>query len=96
MELTKYVIIFFALFFTDIIWALYIRWSARGLALPAGIASIFIYAIGAFTFAEFIKDVWVLVPASIGCFFGTYLTVRFDNPNKGSLSSTVEQLFRKQ
>ena len=97
MDLTKFVVIFVALFVTDIIWALYIRWSANGFALKAAVASIFIYAIGAFTFAEFIKDLWVIIPACLGCFFGTYVTVKIDNEkNNGSLSSTVERLFRKQ
>lgn len=96
MEVIKHVAIFFALFFTDIVWALYIRWSAKGLAFRAAVSSIFIYTIGAFTFAEFIKDLWVVIPASLGCFFGTYVTIKFDSKNDGSLSSTVEQLFRKQ
>lgn len=73
----KYIIIFIALFITDIIWALYIRWSAQGKALKAGLASILIYVIGAFTIGEFIKDVWVLIPASIGCFAGTYATIKW-------------------
>lgn len=73
----KYAIIFLALLITDIIWALYIRWSAQGRAHRAGIASIFIYIIGAFTFAEFIKDAWVLVPAGLGCYCGTYATIKW-------------------
>lgn len=73
----KYFFIFVALFFTDIIWALYIRWSASGKAFKAAILSVLIYIVGAFTFAEFIKDAWVLVPASIGCFAGTYATIKW-------------------
>lgn len=73
----KYIIIFFALFVTDIVWALYIRYSASGKAFKAAVLSILIYAIGAFTFAEFIKDTWVLIPASAGCFVGTYLTIKY-------------------
>jgi multidrug transporter EmrE-like cation transporter len=73
----KWIIIFLALFFTDIIWALYIRWSAQGRALRAGIASIFIYVVGAFTFGEFIKDAWILIPAGLGCFVGTYTTIKY-------------------
>jgi len=73
----KWIVIFIALFFTDIVWALYIRWSSQGKAARAGIASIFIYVIGAFTIGEFIKDVWVLIPASIGCFAGTYVTIKY-------------------
>lgn len=73
----KYIIIFLALFLTDIIWALYIRWSAKGLAFRAATLSILIYVFGAFTFAEFIKDAWVLIPASMGCFAGTYATIKW-------------------
>jgi len=73
----KYIVIFFALILTDIVWALYIRWSANGKALKAGLASILIYVVGAFTFGEFIKDVWILIPASLGCFVGTYVTIKY-------------------
>lgn len=73
----KYIVIFFALVLTDIVWALYIRWAAKGKALKAGIASIFIYVIGAFTIGEFIKDTWILIPAGLGCFFGTYTTIKY-------------------
>lgn len=73
----KYFIIFIALLFTDVIWALYIRWSARGKAVKAATASILIYVIGAFTFGEFIKDAWVLIPAGLGCWIGTYITIKY-------------------
>jgi multidrug transporter EmrE-like cation transporter len=73
----KWIVIFIALFFTDIIWALYIRWSSKGKAFKAGIASIFIYVVGAFTIGEFIKDAWILIPAGLGCFCGTYFTIKY-------------------
>jgi len=73
----KYLIIFIALLITDVIWALYIRWSASGKAFRAAVLSILIYVIGAFTFAEFIKDTWVLIPAAAGCFVGTYITIKY-------------------
>lgn len=78
----KYLIIFFALFFADIVWALYIRWSARGLAFRSGVASIFIYIVSAFTFGEFIKDAWVLIPTSLGAFAGTYVTIKYIDIDK--------------
>ena len=74
----KYILIFIALFLTDVVWTLYIRWSAKGLALKASFASVLIYIVGAITFAEFIKDPWVMIPASLGCFVGTYLTIKWD------------------
>lgn len=73
----KYILIFFALVLTDIVWALYIRWAAQGRALRAAISSILIYVIGAFTFGEFIKDTWILIPAGLGCFVGTYITIKY-------------------
>lgn len=73
----KWIAIFLALFFTDIVWALYIRWSSRGKATRAGIASIFIYVVSAFTIGEFIKDIWILIPASAGGFCGTYVTIKY-------------------
>lgn len=73
----KYIVIFFALVLTDIVWALYIRWAAQGKALRAALSSILIYVISAFTFGEFIKDVWIIIPAGLGCFVGTYATIKW-------------------
>lgn len=75
----KYVLIFFALLVTDIIWTLYINWAAEGKPIKAGVASIFIYVVGAFTIGEFVKDPWVLIPAGLGCFVGTYITIKWLN-----------------
>lgn len=72
----KYFVIFLAIFVADIIWTLYIKWAADGKAAKAGFASIFIYIVSAFTFGEFVKDAWVLIPASLGAFFGTYCTIK--------------------
>lgn len=77
-EWIKYIIIFFALFFTDIVWTLYIRWAAAGLALKAAIMSVFIYIIGAYTFLELVKDPYIMFPAAFGCLIGTYFTIRWD------------------
>jgi hypothetical protein len=74
----KYVLIFFVLLLTDAIWTLYIRWAAEGKAFRAAVASVLIYIIGAFTIGEFIKDHWVAIPASLGCFLGTYITIIVD------------------
>jgi len=80
---TKYILIFFALFLTDIIWTLYIRWAANGHALKAAIASIFIYLVGAITIGAFVRDPWVLIPAGMGCFVGTYVTIKWLNKIEG-------------
>jgi len=73
----KYIVIFLMLFVTDAIWALYIRWTADGKAFKAASSSVFIYAVGAITFAEFIKDPYVLIPAGLGCFLGTLATMKW-------------------
>jgi hypothetical protein len=86
----KYIIIFIALLITDVIWAFYIRWSASGKAFRAAVMSILIYVIGAFTFAEFIKDQWVLIPAGLGCFIGTYVTIKYLDNNKKKLKKPEE------
>ena len=72
---SKYFLIFAIMFNADVLWAVYIKWAAEGKAGLASIASVLIYIIGAFTFGEFIKDPYILIPAGLGCFLGTYITI---------------------
>ncbi len=83
-DFVKYIVIFFALFFTDIVWTLYIRWSAAGYALKAAIMSVFIYIIGAWTLLELVKDIYIMIPASLGCLLGTYFTIKWDSRKKNA------------
>ena len=78
MLITKYLLVFLLLFISDVLWTLYIRWSSRGLAVRAALTSVFIWAASAWTFLEFIDDRFVIIPASVGAFLGTYLTIKFD------------------
>lgn len=75
----KYLFVFLLMFITDVIWALYIRWSASGKAFRAAISSMFIFAVGAFTIGEFVRDSYIIIPAALGCFCGTFLTVKLDS-----------------
>ena len=77
-EIIKFVAIFVALMVSDVFWTLYIRWAAKGFAFRAALASIAIWLTGAFVFLEFVKNFYVIIPAALGSFCGTYLAVKYD------------------
>lgn len=80
----KYIVIFLAVLLADIAWALYIRWTSSGKAIKAALCSVLVYVVSAFTFGEFVKNPEILIPASLGCFVGTYVTIKYLDVQKPS------------
>jgi len=76
--IVKFIAVFIALFVADVIWTLYIRWSAKGLAFKAASAGSALWLCSAFVFIEVVKDYMVIVPALAGSFLGTYVTIKWD------------------
>jgi len=77
-DLVVYVAVFVALLIVDIIWTLYIRSLASGKAFRAGVLSALVYSVSAYSFIEIVKDTYLLAPAALGAFLGTYYTVKWD------------------
>jgi hypothetical protein len=69
----KCILIFLAVTGTDFFWAIYIKALSNEKFLKASIFSAMIMAAGGFTAIEYINNHWMLIPAVIGAFTGTYL-----------------------
>jgi len=76
------VLIFLATAFSDILWVLYIRRTSEGKAIAAAIFSSLIVLLGGFVILTYIGNKWYLVPAALGAFVGTVITIKFDLRNK--------------
>lgn len=69
------IITFLALFVTDICWAYYINSVKDGSALKSASWATFMFGIGAIGTISYVTNPWLLIPALLGAFCGTYLGV---------------------
>ncbi len=73
----KSILVFFAVAIVDVFWTRYFQATAEKLPMQAGVYSSFIILFGAFTTASYIHNGILVIPATLGAFVGTYLTVKF-------------------
>lgn len=73
-----YPIVFLAMFIMDMVWTLYIRALAQNKTILASTLSALVYSISALSFVEIVKDTYLLIPAALGAFLGTYSTMKWD------------------
>lgn len=70
--------VFLLMILTDMVWAVYIRRSAQGKAFSSALAAMVLLLSGGYVVVSYTADHWMLIPAALGSFVGTYITVRFD------------------
>jgi len=78
IEWIPYIVVFLVVFVIDVIWTLYIRALAQNKIIFAAVLSALVYSLSVFSFVEITKDTYLLIPAAIGAFLGTYSTMRWD------------------
>lgn len=66
---------FSAMFATDAAWALYVSQVRDGNPFGAAMWALFLFVLGAFVVTGYTRDRWLIVPAAIGAFVGTYCGV---------------------
>lgn len=76
------ILIFLATTVSDILWVLYIRRTSEGKAIAAASFSASIVIIGGLVVLAYVGNTWYLVPAALGAFVGTLITIKFDLRNK--------------
>jgi hypothetical protein len=72
----SYIIVFIVMTLTDFVWAQYTAAIAKDKAFPAGLWSIGIILFGSYVTKSYVDDYWMIIPASIGAFAGTFLSVK--------------------
>ncbi len=63
----------------DFLWTIYIRRTNQGKAVQAAASSMCVMLFGGLVTISYIDNKWFLVPAALGCFLGTFLTVQLDH-----------------
>jgi hypothetical protein len=73
------VVVFLAAFLADWCFAFYIRRASEGKAFYAAVWSILIVLFSAFNVVEYVRDIRLIIPMTVGYFLGTYLAVKQDH-----------------
>ena len=76
------ILVFFAVTLVDIFWASYIKSIAADHMWRSGLFSAAIIVTGGFTAIEYVQNHWMLLPAALGAFVGTVITVWYHKKNK--------------
>lgn len=71
-------LVFLAYIALDYVFARYIKATAEKRPMPAGIWSAAILAFTGFVTVSYVSNPWMLIPAALGAFVGTYLSVAQD------------------
>jgi uncharacterized membrane protein YfcA len=77
----KYLLVFLSVCALDFVWTFYTRAMVARDELRAGLWSATIIGIGGFAASEYVKDLSFLIPAALGAFVGTWLSVRLERKN---------------
>lgn len=72
---------FAAMFVTDLAWALYVASVKSGSAFAAAGWSVLLFILGAVAVIGYTRDRWLLIPASLGAFAGTFAGVQWPLTN---------------
>ncbi len=74
----KAFLVFLSMFFTDVFWTLLVRKTTQGKKLAAANCSVALVFLSAFTITSFVDNWLYVIPAALGAFIGTYITVRIN------------------
>jgi hypothetical protein len=72
----EYIITFFAIFFMDVFYTYYLRAVQHNQALRASSWAVVVYAIAAFAIIEYNTNHYLLIPACLGAFCGTFVGMK--------------------
>ena len=71
-----YFLAFFAIFFTDIFYTYYLRAVHEEQTVKASCWATIVYVIAAVAIIEYNANHWLLIPAGIGAFCGTFVGMK--------------------
>ena len=76
-----YLLAFFAIFFTDIFYTYYLKAVHEEHAVRASCWATIVYIIAAIAIIEYNTNHWLLIPAGIGAFCGTFVGMKLRKNN---------------
>jgi uncharacterized membrane protein YfcA len=77
----EWVATFFALFFTDVFYTYYLQAVQNNEAMKASLWGVVVFFVAAIAVVNYTTNHWLLVPACLGAFLGTYVGIRIRKIN---------------
>jgi len=75
--MTEWFITFFALFFTDVFYTYYLKAINNSQPLLSSVLAVVVFLIASVAVINYTTDHWLLIPACLGAFCGTYVGIQF-------------------
>ena len=75
----SYIFTFIAVFFVDIFYTYYLKSVNENKALIASMWGAVVWLIGSLAVIEYTANHWLLIPACLGAFCGTYVGIKIRN-----------------
>lgn len=75
----SYIFTFIAVFFVDIFYTYYLKTVNENKALTASLWGAIVWLIGSLAVIEYTANHWLLIPACLGAFCGTYVGIKIRN-----------------
>lgn len=69
----EYVVTFFAVFFTDIFYTYYLKAVQDEEVMKASFWAVIVFLIACIAVINYTTNYWLLIPAGLGAFFGTWV-----------------------
>jgi TRAP-type C4-dicarboxylate transport system permease small subunit len=69
-------VVFCSLFVCDFAWSYYINNVKEGSAFKAASWALFLFIVGAIGVTTYVHNQWLIIPAAMGAFLGTYVGVK--------------------
>lgn len=71
--------VFVGLVVIDVLYAIYTKQVQKDNAFLSSLSAAVLYVISGLVVVGFVKDIWLLIPAGLGAFVGTYIGVKINN-----------------
>jgi len=68
-----YVVTFFAVFFTDIFYTYYLKAVQEEQTMKASLWAVIVFIVACIAVINYTTNYWLLIPAGVGAFCGTYV-----------------------
>jgi hypothetical protein len=79
--MTEYIVTFFAVFFTDIFYTYYLKAVQDEQVMRASMWAAVVFLIACVAVINYTTNYWLLVPAAVGAFCGTWVGMRLRKNN---------------
>ena len=73
-----YFLVFIAMFVLDFAFGFYTRKTSEGAEHSASFWATIILLLNGYVITAYVDDIWLIIPAAIGAYWGTYAAIKID------------------